>query len=199
MPGSGATKPINQRHCELVVSLEPCDSVSLAGTVRTVGFGGWKGGPSGDTTPRGKAMAGRKSALFTTSRPYLPRPMDVAKYLLKEWRQHPTRVAVGVLALSETDHTHFMRTVATFSQDETVNFDTEPLIDQVKNSGAAKFVLWITHPSGDPSPLPTDNPRLAESLRDSSSAHGCNMCDVVTIGYNAFHSETIERGFREPA
>lgn len=139
-------------------------------------------------------MAGRKSALCTTTRPYLPRPMDVGKYLLKEWRQHPSRVAAGVLALSDTNHTHFMRTVATFRPDEMVEFDPAPLLAQVLASGASKFVLWLTHPDGDPRPQPTDNPALADRLRESAHGAGCEMADVVLIGYGAFHSRAIEGG-----
>lgn len=139
-------------------------------------------------------MAGRKSALCTTARPYLPRPTDVGKYLLKEWRQHPSRVAAGVLALSDTDHTHFMRTVATFRPDEMVEFDPAPILAQVKASGAAKFVLWLTHPDGDPRPRINDNPALSDRLRASAHESGCEMSDVVLIGYGAFYSQTIEGG-----
>lgn len=137
-------------------------------------------------------MAGKKSALCTTTRPYLPGSKEIGRYLLKEWRQHPTRVAVGVLALDESDHTHFMRTIGTFRPDEVVWFEPEPILEQMRKAGAAKFVVWITHPDGDPRPCPFDNFLLADRVsRAIENIGGIPMVDLLVIGYGSFFSWAI--------
>ena len=137
-------------------------------------------------------LAGRKSALRTTVRPHLPELKDVGRYLLKEWRQHPSRAAVGVLALDETNHTHFMRVIGTFKPDEVVWFEPEPILAQMQESGAAKFVVWITHPDGDPRPWRFDNFLLADRVnRAIEKNQGIPMIDLVVIGHNSFFSWAI--------
>ena len=137
-------------------------------------------------------MAGRKSALHTTARPYLPELKDIGFYLLKEWRQHPTKVAVGVLALDDANHTHFMRTIDTFKPDEVVWFEPEPILEQMQKAGASKIVVWIAHPDGDPRPCPFDNFLLADRVsRAIEKADGIPMIDLVVIGYNSFFSWAI--------
>jgi DNA repair protein RadC len=133
-------------------------------------------------------MAGRKSALANTSRPYLPDSKSLGRYLLKEWREFPTKSAFGILALDDTDHTQFMRILSTRPSIKSLECDPQEIVDLVRKSGASKFCLWITHPDGNAMPHMRDSIGLPRIFREMC---GSEFLDFLVIGYESFYSWAV--------
>lgn len=121
----------------------------------------------------------RSGRRITADRPILGRPEAIAEYLIK---RH-TCLDQEILGAVYVDAHHRLIADVEIFRGALLRLAVEPrvILRQALERGAAGFLLWHTHPSGDPSPTPED---LAFTRRLAKSARllGVELIDHLILG-----------------
>jgi DNA repair protein RadC len=121
----------------------------------------------------------------------LSRPSDVARYLVMRYQRRDQEV-MGALFLDARhrlvfDREHYRGTL------HRAAVEPREILKECLLRGAAGFVLFHTHPSGDPTPSAEDL-LFTRRMADAASVVGVELVDHMVIGATGRWASLRERG-----